>query len=270
MEYFEAFVLGLVQGITEFLPISSTAHLLIFTKVLGWQALGEKTFVNAIQLGSVFAVLIYFWQDIRQIVGKGLVAFQQKDWQKEEWKILLGITIGTVPALVGGFVLKVLLHTDIESSLVIAIASILLALTLGAAERWGSRTKTMEELEVRDGVLVGLGQMLALVPGVSRSGATLSTGLFLGLERDAAAKFSFLLGIPTLTIVTAYESYKVFKELKTFAPLLVGIISAFIFSYLTIAWLLKFLRTQSTWVFVWYRLAFGGAILGAIASGNFS
>jgi len=270
MEYFEAFILGLVQGVTEFLPISSTAHLLIFTKVFGWQAVGEKTFVNAIQLGSVFAVFIYFWQDIRQIVGKGLGALQQRDWQREEWKILLGIAIGTIPALVGGFMLKVILKTDIESALVIAIASILLALVLGAAERWGSKTRTMAKLEVRDGILVGLGQMLALIPGVSRSGATLSTGLFLGLERDAAAKFSFLLGIPTLTIITVYESYKVFTELDTFGPLLVGIISAFIFSYLSIAWLLKFLRTQSTWIFVWYRLAFGSAILGAIASGNFS
>jgi undecaprenyl-diphosphatase len=109
--------------------------------------------------------------------------------------------------------------------------------------------------------------MLALVPGVSRSGSTVTTALFLGLERETAARFSFLLGIPTLTIVTLYESLKVLKNVDAFGPLIVGIFSAFLFSYLSIAWLLRYLQTQNTWVFVWYRLAFGVAIIGSIAAG---
>lgn len=265
MELLQAFMLGIVQGVTEFLPISSTAHLLIFTQVMGWQELGDKTFVNAIQLGSVFAVVWYFWADLGQLLWGGWAAWKMRDWQRPEWKILLGIAVGTVPALTAGFFLRQMLP---KSAMVIAIASILLSTLLAAAEMWGRRERGFGSLTLKDGVLVGLGQMLALVPGVSRSGATLTTALFLGLERDAAARFSFLLGIPTLAIATGYESYQVFKQLDSFAPLVVGVVSSFIFSYLAIAWLLGFLRSQSTWIFVWYRLAFGGAILGAIIAGK--
>jgi undecaprenyl-diphosphatase len=262
-EYIEAFILGIVQGITEFLPISSTAHLLIFSQVMGW-SLGEKTFVDAIQFGSVIAVLLYFWVDIRNILGGSIAALQEKDWQREEWKILLGIAIGSIPALVVGHIFKDVLP---KSASVIAFASIFMALLLGVAEKVGTRKRGFDELQTSDGILVGLGQMLALVPGVSRSGSTVTTALFLGLERPTAARFSFLLGIPTLTIVTLYESLKVLKNVSAFGPLVVGIASAFLFSYLSIAWLLRFLQTQNTWVFVWYRLAFGITILGSIAVG---
>jgi undecaprenyl-diphosphatase len=261
---FEAVVLGLVQGITEFLPISSTAHLLIFTKVLGWSNLGQKYFVDAIQFGSVIAVVIYFWKDIRQILGGALIALQQKDWQREEWKLLIGILVGTLPALIGGFLLKDILP---ESPFVIAIASIMMASLLGLAERFGSRKRGFETLQIQDGVLVGLGQMIALIPGASRSGSTLTAALFLGLERQTAARFSFLLGIPTLTIATLYQSRKAFANIDSLLPLLVGIVSTFVFSYLAIAWLLRYLQTRNTWVFIWYRLAFGASILAALAAG---
>lgn len=271
-DIFRAFVLGIVQGITEFLPISSTAHLLIFTKAFGWTGLvGEKWFVDAIQFGSVIAVFIYFWSDIRQIVAGGWEAFQQRDWQREEWKLLVGIAVGTVPALLGGLLIKKGLSEAqqqvLESVAVIAVASIVMALLLGLAEKIGRRKRKFDSLEIRDGVLVGLGQMLALVPGVSRSGSTLTTALFLGLERQTAARFAFLLGLPTLTIATLYESKGAFGHLEYFIPLLVGIASAFIFSYLSIAWLLRYLQRKSTWVFVWYRLALGVVLLLALATG---
>lgn len=261
-EAVQAFVLGIVQGITEFLPISSTAHLIIFRDVFGWQQ--QKYFVDAIQFGSVIAVVGYFWRDLQVIFAGAWQAFHQKDWQREEWKIFIGIAIGTVPALFFGFIFKDLIP---ESPLVIALASIVMALLLGLAERLGTRKRDFNALEVKDGLLVGLGQTLALVPGVSRSGSTLTTALFLGLQRQTAARFSFLLGIPTLTIATLYQSTKALSSIESFLPLLVGILSTFIFSYLSIAWLLKFLQRQSTWVFVWYRLAFGAAILGALAAG---
>lgn len=259
----EAVVLGLVQGITEFLPISSTAHLLIFTKVLGWETVGQKYFVDAIQFGSVIAVLLYFWTDIRKILAGAWAAFRQKDWVREEWKIFSGIAVGTVPALGIGFLLKDILP---ESPLVIAVMSITMALLLGLAEKIGSRKRGFDSLTTADGILVGLGQTLALIPGVSRSGSTLTTALFLGLERQAAARFSFLLGIPTLAIATLYQSRKALGDLDNLLPLLVGIVSTFIFSYLSIAWLLRFLQNKSTWVFVWYRLAFGLAILLSLAT----
>ncbi|MEJ6485174.1 undecaprenyl-diphosphate phosphatase [Nostoc punctiforme UO1] len=271
MEFIQAFILGIVQGITEFLPISSTAHLLIFTKVFGWKELGSKDFVDAIQFGSVIAIVGYFWSLISSIIKGGIEAFKEKDWQREEWKILVGIVVGTLPALIFGFLLKDVLP---ESALIIAIMSIIMALVLALAEKIGTRKRGFDSLQIRDGILVGLGQTLALIPGVSRSGSTLTTALFLGLERDTAAKFSFLLGFPTLTIATLYKSLKIFKSFQAHelpdnivGLLIVGIISTFIFSYLSIAFLIKYLQTKNTLVFVWYRLAFGSAILAAIAAG---
>jgi undecaprenyl-diphosphatase len=261
---FEAFVLGIVQGITEFLPISSTAHLLVFTKLLGWATVGQKYFVDAIQFGSVIAVVIYFWLDIRQILTGAWAAFQQKNWQREEWKLLVGIAVGTLPALIGGFLLKDVLP---ESVLVIAVMSIVMALLLGLAEKIGRRKRKFDDLEIRDGVLVGLGQMIALFPGASRSGSTLTAALFLGLERQTAARFSFLLGIPTLTIATLYQARKAFSSIDNLIALAVGIVSSFIFSYLAIAWLLNFLKTKSTWVFIWYRLGFGVMLLTSLGLG---
>jgi undecaprenyl-diphosphatase len=265
---FQAVVLGIVQGITEFLPISSTAHLLIFTKALGWTDVGQKYFVDAIQFGSVIAVVLYFWVDIRQILPGGLAAARQKDWNREEWKLLVGIAVGTLPALIMGLVVKKLLPEDaLENVLLIAIASIVMALLLGLAEQVGSRKRGFDSLQIQDGILVGFGQMLAIVPGVSRSGSTLTTALFLGLERQTAARFSFLLGIPTLTIATLYQSVEAFSNVDTSIALIVGIVSTFIFSYLSIAFLLRFLQRNSNWVFVWYRLAFGVSLLVTIANG---
>jgi undecaprenyl-diphosphatase len=258
---FQAIVLGVVQGITEFLPISSTAHLLIFRDVFGWSQ--QKYFIDAIQFGSVIAVVMYFWSDIKQIGLGGWEALCKKDWQREEWKLLVGIAVGTVPALVGGLLLRDRIP---ETPFVIAVMSIVMALLLGLSEQVGKRKRGFESLEIKDGILVGLGQMIALVPGASRSGSTLTTALFLGLKRDTAARFSFLLGIPTLTIAALYQARKAFGNVDELAPLLVGVVSTFVFSYLSIAWLLKYLQTKNTLVFIWYRLTFGVVLLLAITN----
>ena len=265
----QAIVLGLVQGITEFLPISSTAHLLVFTNVLGWKALGAKYFVDAIQFGSVLAVIWYFWTDIVLILRGAWAAYREKDWQQEEWKILVGIAVGTIPALLGGLLIKKFVPEGaLEGAKVIGTMSIVMAGFLGLAEQVGSRKRRFDDLSILDGILVGFGQMIALIPGASRSGSTLTTAMFLGLERQTAARFSFLLGIPTLTIATLYESKEIVNHLDLAVPLLVGIVSTFIFSYLSIAWLLKYLQRKDTWVFVWYRLAFGTALLTAAFAGT--
>ena len=267
---FQAFILVIVQGLTEFLPISSTAHLEVFTKALRWDAVAGKPFLATIQFGSVVAVLIYFWRDITKIFTGGWQAIREKDWHREEWKIIVGIAIGTLPILVGGFLLKNALNDEkspINSMATIAIVSIVMALLLGLAEQIGKRNRNFENLQIQDGILIGLGQMLALVPGVSRSGSTITSALFLGLERQTAARFSFLLGIPALAIATLYQFFKEALGQIDISLVIVGTLSTFVFSYLSIAWLLGFLQRQSTWVFVWYRLAFGAAILGAIATG---
>ena len=267
----QAMILGIVQGITEFLPISSTAHLLMWTRVFNWTMLGEKYFVDAIQFGSVIAVLLYFWTEICEIFSGSWIAYQNKEWDREEWKILIGIAIGTLPAILGGLTYKKLLPDTLqeflEGALIIGVMSIVMALLLGLAEKFGTRTRNFNQLTVKDGLLVGVGQMLALIPGASRSGSTITTALFLGLKRETAAKFSFLLGLPTLTLATLYQSLEVFDHLEALPALIAGTLSTFVFSYLSIAWLLKFLQRQSAWVFVWYRLGFGISLISAIAVG---
>jgi undecaprenyl-diphosphatase len=262
---FQALILGLVQGITEFLPISSTAHLLVTTKAFGWQQLGQKDYADAIQFGSVIAVFIYFWKDISTVISGGVAGLMRQDWQDINVKILVGIAVGTLPALIIGFLAKDILP---DNTLIIAIMSIVMATLLLISERVSTHKRGFDNLEIKDGLLVGLAQALALIPGVSRSGSTLTTALFLGLDRGTAARFSFLLGIPTLTVATLYKAFKIFKSNELPINLLaVGTVSTFIFSYLSIAFLIDYLKKKDTMVFVWYRYAFGATILIALASG---
>jgi undecaprenyl-diphosphatase len=283
MEYLQALILGIVQGVTEFLPISSTAHLIIFRDVFQWGAVTctaaelaggciartgwSKAALDGIQFGSVIAVVMYFWNDIVKLLVGAWEALQSRDWQREEWKIFTGIAIGSMPALLMAYLLKKVLHIDLESPLLIGVMSVIMALLLGIAENYGSRQRNFSKLKTSDGILVGLGQTIALLPGASRSGSTLTTALLLGLERQTAARFSFLLGLPVLTIATLSQTKEVLAEKAMRFPMLVGILATLVFSYLSIAWLMKFLQRQSTWVFVFYRLAFGMALLFASAQG---
>jgi undecaprenyl-diphosphatase len=268
---FQALILGIVQGITEFLPISSTGHLLVTTKIFGWQELGSKDYVDAIQFGSVIAVLIYFWKDIVALIQGSLIAVQRRDWQHPDFKIVAGIAIGSLPALIIGFLAKDLIP---DTAVVIAVMSLVMATLLFLAERLGMRKRDFNKLNIQDGALVGLAQALALVPGVSRSGSTLTAGLFLGLERETAARFSFLVGLPVLAIATLYKSLKIYQQFTAgelpdniLLLLIVGIVSTFIFSYLSIAFLLGYLKRKDTMIFVWYRYAFGASLLIALAMG---
>jgi len=219
-------------------------------------------------------VLWYFWKDLTTITFGAVDAAVRRDYESQEFKMALGIALGTIPVVFFGLLIKIFIP-DFDKSLLrslaaIAIASIVMSLLLAIAEKTGKRNRTYEKLTVQDGILMGLGQAMALIPGCSRSGSTLTAGLFMGLERPAAARFSFLLGIPAITLAGLVELKSVLGEGigdAGVAALVVGTISAFVFSYLSIAWLMKFLQTQNTWVFVWYRLAFGVAILTAIAGG---
>jgi undecaprenyl-diphosphatase len=261
----QTIVLGIVQGLTEFLPISSSAHLKVVPIALGWGDPGVA-YTAIIQLGSIVAVLWYFWKDLTTITFGAVDAVVRRDYESQEFKMALGIGLGTIPIVFFGLLIKILVpdfnKSPLRSLVSIAIASIFMSLLLAIAEKIGKRDRTYEKLTVQDGILMGLGQAMALIPGCSRSGSTLTAGLFMGLERAAAARFSFLLGIPAITLAGLVELKSVLAE-----GIGAGVVTLFIFSYLSIAWLMKFLQTQNTWVFVWYRLAFGVAILTALAGG---
>ena len=263
----EALVLGIVQGLTEFLPISSTAHLRVVPALLGWDDPGVSV-TAAIQLGSVAAVVAYFRRDLTQVLKGISRAVRHGQWREPYARLGVAMLIGTLPILVLGLGIKLFWHAGYASSPLrsvpsIAIVSIVMALFLALAERMGPRLKQLGGVTGRDGFVVGLAQALALIPGVSRSGSTLTASLFDGWKRADAARFSFLLGIPAIAIAGLVELK---SALSTSAgagplPLLVGIFSAAVVSWLAIDWLLRFLQRNSTWIFVGYRFVFGAGLL---------
>jgi undecaprenyl-diphosphatase len=255
----QAFVLGMVQGLTEFLPISSTAHLRIVPALLGWPDPGAS-FSAVIQLGSLLAILIYFAKDLSLLLQAGWKAISQGQQDTEEVKILTGILVGSLPIIIAGGAIKVIWESPPRDLTVIALASIGLALGLASAERWGKRQRDWSTLTVQDGIWIGVAQALALIPGVSRSGATITAGLFLALNRETAARFAFLLGIPALALAGLVEFVSDF-EWSGLGIQGIGTLAAFVFSYGSIDWLLKFLQQSSTQVFILYRIGLGIFIL---------
>ena len=260
-------VLGIVQGLTEFLPISSTAHLKVVPVLLGWGDPGVSV-TAAIQLGSIAAVIAYFRSDLLQVL-KGIgKAFRHGQWREPEARLGVAMLVGTIPILLVGLLIKLFWSEGYETSPLrsvpfIAMVSIVMALLLALAERLGPRQKKLADVSGRDGLIVGLAQMLALIPGVSRSGSTLTASLFYGWQRADAARFSFLLGVPAISIsgiVELNQAFAVSAETGPW-PLLTGIVSAAVVSWLAIDWLLKFLQRHSTWIFVAYRLLFGAVLL---------
>lgn len=265
-------VLGVVQGLTEFLPISSTAHLKVVPVLLGWGDPGVAV-TAVIQLGSIAAVIGFFREDLKQVVGASWQALRSGQWTTPEARLGQAILWGTLPILVAGLGIKLFVPNFDESPLrsltSIGVVSIVMGLLLGLAERGGSRRRVLSDVVVRDGWLVGVAQTLALIPGVSRSGSTLTAALFDGWKRSEAARFSFLLGIPAISLAGLVELKDAFSAPAAGGalPLLVGIVSSAVVSWLAIAWLLRFLQTHSTWWFVGYRVFFGlGVILWAARS----
>ncbi|UPM49704.1 undecaprenyl-diphosphate phosphatase [Synechococcus sp. A10-1-5-1] len=265
-------VLGVVQGLTEFLPISSTAHLKVVPVLLGWGDPGVAV-TAVIQLGSIAAVIGFFREDLRQVIKASWQAWLSQRWDTPEARLGQAILWGTLPILVAGLGIKVFVsdfdQSPLRSLTSIGIVSIVMGLLLGLAERCGSRRRVLSDVVVRDGWLVGLAQTLALIPGVSRSGSTLTAALFDGWKRSEAARFSFLLGIPAISLAGLVELKDAFSEPAAGGalPLLVGIGSSAVVSWLAIAWLLRFLQNHSTWWFVGYRVFFGlGVILWAARS----
>ena len=270
--WFKIVVLGIVQGITELLPISSTAHLRLVPGLLGWQDPGSA-FSAAMQLASLTAVVTYFWKDINRLTGSTIRAISQQDYQNRDFRLAIGLIVGTVPISVAGLLLKKALNacgSPFRTLVVIGVASIVMSLLLALAEKLGKRDREFGKLSLMDGVWVGLAQALALIPGVSRSGSTLTAGLFLGMERETAAKFSFLLGLPAIVLAGALELHTLFKAGLTpegWSLLLLGLVTASLSAFAAIYGLLHYLEKRSTWIFVWYRLGMGVLLLLGVSAG---
>ena len=271
MSLLEAIVLGIAQGLTEFLPISSTAHLRIIPAFAGWDDPGAA-FTAVTQLGTMAAVLIFFREDLRRVSRTWLVSLRDRRRRQDPdarlgWYILLA----TIPIGVLGLAFKDQIETGARDLYLNATALIALGLVLLQAERAGRRNRGMESLNAGDGVAVGFAQALALIPGVSRSGATITAGLFRGLERPAAARFSFLLSVPAVVLSGLLELGSILSgeegEGTGLGELLIATVLAFVVGYASIAFLLRFLATHSTKVFVAYRVALGTVVLALAGTG---
>lgn len=270
--WIDVIVLGIVQGITELLPISSTAHLRIVPTLLGMKDPGSA-FSAAMQLASLVAVVVYFWQDLKKLTGETVRAISGQDYQSSSLRLVLGLVLGTLPIAVAGILLKPILNacnSPLRGLVVIGGASIIMSGLLAIAEKRGGRDRTFANLTLWDGIWVGVAQAFALIPGVSRSGSTLTAGLFLGMQRETSARFSFLLGLPAVILAGAVELHTLLKaglSASGWLILLVGLTSASISAFAAIWGLLHYLESRSTWIFVLYRFVMGIFLIVAVMNG---
>ena len=268
--YFKSFFLGIIQGFTEFLPISSTAHLKVVPYFLGWDDPGVS-FSASLQLGSAVSIVYYFRNQISSIIVSFFsIFYHRKVFKDENTTLATYILLASIPICIFGSFIK-LYFPNFSDSIFrglfsIAITSILMGILLSLAEIYSKRTKLFNDINLKDIFLLGLAQSLALFPGVSRSGITLTSALFSGIERKTAARLSFLVGIPAISISGLVELFTLFRTLSAIdiLPTIIGIISSFFSSLFAIDFFLKFLAKNNTFVFVYYRLAFGVFILSAL------
>ncbi|MFP5501004.1 MAG: undecaprenyl-diphosphate phosphatase [Candidatus Sericytochromatia bacterium] len=265
MDVFQAATLGLVQGVTEFLPISSTAHLVLTPWLLGWEADQGLTFDVALHIGTLFAMLVYFRRDLTEMFFAWISSFranrEPNPYRRLSWLVIFG----TVPVVIAGVFLDKYVDGVLRSPWVIGGTFIGVALLIALAERTSKLERTWKDLRLKDAMLIGLAQAVALIPGVSRSGSTIMAGLFLGLERADAARFSFLLGFPVTiaSIVFKFKDLGAEPMIASQLPMMaVGTVVSAVSGFLCIHYLLKFLQRFTMNVFVVYRIAFGLMILG--------
>jgi undecaprenyl-diphosphatase len=280
VSFIEAVVLGIVQGLTEFLPISSSGHLRIVPELFGWEDPGTA-FTAVIQLGTMAAVVIFFWGDLWRItrawfadVPRALrwlrtpaerAALRPDEDARMGWYLI----VATIPISLFGLAFKDQIETGARNLWLTSCTLIVGGLVLLWAERVGRRTKTIHDVTTREGVTIGVAQAAALVPGVSRSGATITAGLFLGFKREDAARFSFLLSVPAVVLSGLFQ----LKDIGAgdgpgLAATVVATLVSFVVGYASIAWLLRWLTSHSTAVFVVYRLALGVLLLSLLAAGT--
>ncbi|GAB4469536.1 MAG: undecaprenyl-diphosphate phosphatase [Armatimonadaceae bacterium] len=279
MDWIKVITLGVVQGITEWLPISSTAHLKIIPSLLHWPDPGAPA-TAVMQLGTVAAVIVYFWKDIRQtLLGMFRALGPGGDRNSPEARLAFAVAVGTLPICVAALFLKDYIVGPFRSDYVIAGALIVVGLILLAAEKFLPQRRSLEEITVRDGLIVGIAQMFSLIPGASRSGSTLTGAFASGLQRDDAVRFSFLLSIPAVTLAGLYEMKEFIKPepplpgalpvMAWSAPeLIVATVISGLVGYASIAFLLQYLKKHSTLVFVLYRVVLGFVLLYLLQTGQ--
>jgi undecaprenyl-diphosphatase len=270
--YAKVAVLGVVQGITELLPISSTAHMRIVPAVLGWPDPGSA-FSAAMQLAALAAVVSYFWSDVSQLVTGSLGALVRRDFKDRHLRLALWIVLATIPIAVAGLALAGVLNTcnsPLRSLSVIGWACIVMAALLALAEIAARHARKTEDASLMDALLVGIAQVGALIPGVSRSGSTLTAALGLGFKRPEAARFSFLLGLPAIALAglkELWELHKAHLDAQGWSVLAVGLVVASISAFVAIWTLMRILERYSAWPFVIYRGVLGVVLLAGLALG---
>ncbi|HEU4330266.1 MAG TPA: undecaprenyl-diphosphate phosphatase [Lapillicoccus sp.] len=279
LSYVQSVILGVVEGLTEFLPVSSTGHLTITEKLLGLQVDAPEVtaYTAIIQLGAIAATLVYFFRDIIRLAVAwfiGLVSAEAR--QHHDYSLAWAVIVGSLPVAVVGFALKSVIEGPLRSLWVVAAALVLWSIVMWLAEsrhakllrERGERGQRGEgTVGVRDGLIIGLVQCFSLIPGVSRSGATIAAGLFRGIDRVTATRLSFFLAIPALTAAGLYEAATTDLSNLGIGQMGVGIVVAFVVAYASIAWLLRFVASNSLMPFVWYRVALGGALILTLATG---
>ncbi len=272
-ELWQAALLGVVQGLTEFLPVSSTGHLILVPAILGWRGgvVDSLQFDVALHLGTLIALLAVFWRDWLELIGPALASLTRRSLADAHARLAWFIVLGTIPGVVAGALLQKQVETTLRSPIVIGAAMIIVAFALAVLDRIGPQTRDEYSLGPGGALAIGIGQAFALIPGVSRSGSTIATGLGLGMTRASAARFSFLLSTPIIAGALAKEGLDVARqglgadERLVFA---VGIVAAGISGYLCIRFLLAYLRRHSLMPFVIYRIVAGGAVLILAANGR--
>jgi undecaprenyl-diphosphatase len=271
VDAFQAIVLGIVQGLTEFLPISSTAHLRIVPAFAGWEDPGSA-FTAVVQLGTMAAVLIYFRADLWRILTTWFRSLREPELRSElDARMGWYIGLGTVPIAIFGLLFSNQIENGGRDLYLIGTALIVMGLVLLYAEHVARLNRDLREITRKDATLMGFAQALALIPGVSRSGATITAGLFAGFDRESAARYSFLLSIPAVVLSGLFELRKIGDPGGAgFAPTLIATVLAFIVGYASIAWMLRWLTSHSTVVFVVYRVGLGALVLVLTASGAIS
>jgi undecaprenyl-diphosphatase len=270
----EAIVLGIVQGLTEFLPISSSAHQRIVPALFGWEDPGAA-FTAVTQLGTETAVLIFFRHEIWAIATTWLRSLRDPRLRSHsDARLGWYLIVATIPIGIFGLAFENQIENGARDLYLIGTTLIVFGLVLGFADRVGRHERVIEQLSVRDGVLIGLAQSLALVPGVSRSGATMSAGLLLGLQRPAAAKFGFLLAVPAVVISGVFQLYGIVSGEEggdePFAYVAIATLISFVVGYAAIAWFLRYLAHHSVNLFVVYRVLLGSTVLILVATGAIS
>ncbi|WP_155390696.1 undecaprenyl-diphosphate phosphatase [Catellatospora paridis] len=274
MEIWQAIVLGIVEGITEFLPISSTGHLTITEKLMGLPIddPAVTAFTAVIQIGAIAAVLVYFFKDITRLAGawfKGLFSAEAR--QIFDYKFAWYVIAGSIPIGIVGFLGRDLITGPLRSMWFVAGSLIVWSGVMAFAEYAATQVRGEKQLRLADTLVIGFAQCLALIPGVSRSGATITTGLLRDIDRVTATRLSFFLGVPALVAAGIYELPEALgSPTVTVASLIVGTIVSFLVAYASIAWLLKFVAHHSLMAFVWYRVILGGAIIALLATNTIS